>query len=327
MKPQDATYVAESIRTQISVEEMLHMGLTCNLLISLGEPPVLNKPEGLPTYPDHLPGNVNPNLIISLQELSKKSLLDFLKIEQPQFPPLASPEFMFGFTELQEQDNSFPTISDFYDYILATFKRLNLTLQTDKQIDFFDRFNIHIPASVPKDFSSTILKTLQDVESAIQIIKKQGEGSTISPADDGTTKLRDDLAHYYRFAEIYKGKKLILVDDQWKFGDEDIPFPEVYPMAEVPLGGYIPDKIKDDEKGKKAKVEAALKEFDTKFSEMMDQLQEAWSVNPTELVTAIFKTMFSLQESAQILISTPIAEDTSQGNYGPCFRYLQPDQR
>ncbi len=154
VKPQDdsgsETYVAESIKQQISVEEMLHMGLTCNLLVSLGEPPVLNTSEGLPTYPDHLPGNVNPNLIISLQGLSKESLLDFLKIEQPQFPPIASPEFTFGLTESQRTNRSFPTISDFYDYVLVTFQRLNPTLQTEKQIDLFSRF----PASIPKDFTS-----------------------------------------------------------------------------------------------------------------------------------------------------------------------------
>jgi Ferritin-like len=310
------TYVAESVRKQIATEEMLHMGLTCNLLVSLGEPPTLNSSDGVPTYPDRLPGNVNPSLIVSLQGLSKESLLDFLKIEQPQFDPIASPDFTFGLTESHENDSIYPTIGDFYDYVLSTFKRLNPTLQEDKQIEFFSSFDINIPEDIK--ISSTILKNLQDVESAIQIIKKQGEGSMISPADDGATKSRDDLAHYYRFAEIYKGKKLILVDEQWRFGDEDIPFPEVFPMAKVPPGGYKADQVREDVKDS---VSKALKDFDEAFTLMMNQLQEAWTTNPSALGAAV-GTMFSLRAPAQQLMSIPILADGSTGNFGPCFRLI-----
>ena len=273
---------ADAIRNQISLEEMVHMGLACNLLVSLGESPELNSPDGLPTYPDQLPGNVNPSLIVSLQGLSKESLRDFLQIEQPQFDPLASPEFTFGLTESQKSENSFPTIGDFYDYVLSTFQRLNPSLQTDKQIDFVSQFFTNPKENIPKNLKSTVLKTLEEVKSAIQIIKNQGEGSKISPADDGATESRADLAHYYRFAEIYKGKKMIRdeQDKKWKFGDEDMPFPNVFPMAKVPEGGYQADQIIDDGTDKKKKVMDALNEFDKSYSKMMNQLQEAWTTNP-----------------------------------------------
>ncbi len=210
-------------------------------------------------------------------------------------------------TEFQENDNSFPTIGDFYDYVLSTFKRLNPTLQTDKQIDLVDFFT---KENIPKDtFKSTILGNLQDVESAIQIIKKQGEGSRISPADDGE-KLKD-LAHYYRFAEIYKGKKLIL---ELKFGDEDIAFPDVFPMSKVPPGGYQKDQVPKH-------VAELLDKFDRNFTDMMNELQKAWTEDKTALGTAV-GIMFSLGETAQQLMNIPILADGSTGNFGPCFRYL-----
>jgi hypothetical protein len=311
--------VADAIKAQISIEEMLHMGLACNLLVALDQSPILNTSDGVPIYPGKLPGNVNPNLTVSLQGLSKKSLLDFLSIEQPQFPPLASPEFTFGLEVREENDNSFPTISDFYDYILRTFKKLNPTLKTDRQIEFAFRFQGNTPPNIPKDFSSTILKNLDDIETALQIIKKQGEGSHISPADDGNRdNPLEDLAHYYRFAEIYKGKKLALVNKELKFEGADIPFPDVFPMAKVPPGGYQEDQVRAEVR---VEVIQALKDFDEKFTQMMNYLQEAWTKDPNALGNAV-GSMFSLRESAQKLMSIPILADESSGNFGPCFRLV-----
>jgi hypothetical protein len=297
---------AEAIRDQISLEEMLHMGLACNLLTAIGGTPALNTSGGVPIYPGSLPGNVNPKLEVSLRGLSKEALLDFLKIEQPQFQPLIPPEFTFGLTERQENVDSFPTIGDFYSYILRTFNSLNPTLKKDKQVN--------LPLS-----KSIIVETLKDVEVAIETILLQGEGSPISPADDGNkTDPLEDLAHYYRFAEIYKGKKLALVNKELKFEGTDIPFPDVFPMAKVPLGGYQEDQVRAEVR---AEVSKALKDFDEIFTQMMNHLQEAWTKDPSALGNAV-GTMFSLREPAQKLMSIPILADGSSGNFGPCFRLV-----
>jgi Ferritin-like len=260
--------VADSIKEQIALEEMLHMGLACNLLTAIGGTPSLNTSDGVPSYPGSLPGNVNPELEISLRGLSREALLGFLEIEQPEFPPLTASNFTFGLKKSQENVNIFPTIGNFYSYILRTFNVLKPDLKIDKQVEF----------SLSK---SIVIKTLSDVETAIQTIQFQGEGSRISPSDDGIkdTTLKD-LAHYYRFAEINNGKKLILVDGQLKFEGDDIPFPEALSMAKVPLGGYKKEQIRAEVRDE---VGALLDEFDLKFTQMMNQLQEAWTSDPTAI--------------------------------------------
>jgi hypothetical protein len=298
--------VADSIREQISLEEMLHMGLACNLLAAIGGTPSLNTPDGVPSYPGLLPGNVNPELEIALRGLSREAVLDFLKIEQPQFPPLTTSEFTFELTRFQENVDVFPTIGDFYSYILRTFERLKPALITEKQVKF----------SLPK---SIIIKNLADVKRAIETIQLQGEGSRISPSDDGAKDVTlKDLAHYYRFAEIKQGKKLISVDGQLKFAGDDIPFPEVLSMAKVPLDGYQKERIRIEVRNE---VSQALDESDLIFTKMMNQLQEAWTNDPTAVGRAV-GYMFSLQAPAQKLMSIPILADGSSGNFGPCFRLV-----
>jgi Ferritin-like len=298
--------VADSIKDQIALEEMLHMGLACNLLTAIDGTPSLNTSDGVPSYPGSLPGNVNPELEISLRGLSKEAVLGFLEIEQPNFPPLISSKFTFGLEKLQENVDTFPTIGDFYSYILRTFNVLKPDLKIDKQVEFY----------LPK---SIVIKTLADVEMAIQTIQLQGEGSQISPSDDGIKDATlKDLAHYYRFAEINNGKKLILVDGQLKFEGADIPFPEAFPMAKIPLGGYKKEQIRTEVRDEVGQV---LDEFDLNFTQMMNQLQEAWTNDPTAIRRAV-RSMRSLQLPAQKLMAVSILADGSSGHFGPCFRLV-----
>ena len=76
---------------QIAIDEMLHMGLVCNMLTGLGQTPVINTPAVLPTYPGPLPGGVHPELIVGLSGLSQPTADLFTKIERP-LKPLAALE-------------------------------------------------------------------------------------------------------------------------------------------------------------------------------------------------------------------------------------------
>ena len=97
---------------QIALDEMLHMGLACNMLTGLGETPQIATPGVVPTYPGPLPGGVHPELIVPLSGLSKETADLFTRIERPE-KPLA-----LKVTE------TFPTIGAFYDAILAAFVKL-----------------------------------------------------------------------------------------------------------------------------------------------------------------------------------------------------------
>ncbi|MEJ8671641.1 ferritin-like domain-containing protein [Streptomyces sp. MS1.AVA.1] len=79
------------------------------------------------------------------------------------------------------------------------------------------------------------IENLDHVEQAIRIIMEQGEGTTSSPS----ASFEDDHpAHYYAFGEIYHGRELRRTDDGWQYVGAPVPFPDVRPMAPIPVGGW-----------------------------------------------------------------------------------------
>jgi hypothetical protein len=71
----------------VVIEEMLHMGLACNILNALGGSPQINKPGFIPTYPGPLPGGVETGLIVPLEPLSSDLVKNtFMGIEEPENP-------------------------------------------------------------------------------------------------------------------------------------------------------------------------------------------------------------------------------------------------
>src|SRR5262245_27302741 len=78
----DSDTAAVTIK-EIAVEEMLHLGLACNMLVGVGEKPGLHPPGMVPPYPGPLPGKVNPGLTIALRRLTPSQLKVFMDIEYP----------------------------------------------------------------------------------------------------------------------------------------------------------------------------------------------------------------------------------------------------
>src|SRR5882672_5324580 len=152
----------------IVLQEMLHMGLACNMLTTIGETPAIT--SNVPTYPGPLPGGVRPELTVALQGLSKDVVRDvFMQIEYPEDGPVRA--------ALAE---TFTSIGAFYDAILDAFKMLP-------------------PGSITgaRQLTSggvklTKLTTLAEVENAILKIKEQGEGTSQSPF---ATDFGGELAH------------------------------------------------------------------------------------------------------------------------------------
>jgi Ferritin-like len=263
----------------IVIDEMFHMGLACNMLTTVGGTPQVNSEDAVPKYPGPLPGGVRPWLRVALIGLTKEVVEEtYMQIEYPEGGPIA---FFRGET--------YPTIGEFYDAILAAFKKLQASQITGAR-------------QITSGQSLFAINTVADAEKAIDRIKRQGEGTSQSPfSDDFGTK----LAHYYRFAEIFHGRKLIkTAGGKWKYEGAPVPFPEVFPMAEVPAAGY-PD-------------EPQAREFDRSFTTMLDHLQRAWADgNGDELGNAI-GVMFELAGPARELMQKP--RPAGGGNFGPDFK-------
>jgi hypothetical protein len=270
---------AMSIREVIR-EEMLHFGLACNMLAGIGGRPALNQPSAVPDYPGPLPGGVIPDLLVTLAGLSKKTLELFMAIERPDFDPFGEPREIFA------------SIADFYAAIESSFDTVRPTVDGTAQLEG--------PLGLRR------LGDLDAIREAIALITTQGEGSEQSPEETP-----GDLAHYYRFAELYHGRKLIKRDGAWTYSGREISFPDVWPMAAVPKGGYAQGDVEPA-------VWDDVSKFDQRFTTMLNQLQDAWSNGNGGALIDSTGTMFSLRGPAVQLMQVPIP--AGGGNYGPCFR-------
>jgi hypothetical protein len=265
-------------------EEMLHLGLVCNLLTTLGGTPRIASPLTVPKYPGPLPGGVRPNLIVSLSGLTRQVVKEvFMEIEYPQGGPIALTLSM-----------TFTTIGDFYDAILKSFTKNASSITGAKQLT----------ANAPLLGTLFPIQSLADATKAVNEIKEQGEGTTQSPAGGGPG---GELAHYYKFAEIYHGKELVKnAQQQWVFEGNPVPFPEVFSVACVPAIGYPddPDAVK----------------FDKKYTKLLQQLEGAWTTGTQDqLDDAMMIMMPQLGGPARLLMQKPL--DAGGFTCGPCFRF------
>jgi hypothetical protein len=282
---QDQSGEVYDLVRSVVLEEMLHMGLACNMLRGIGGTPKITAP----VYPGPLPGGVRPELEVYLAGLSPATVEMYMQIELPEHPVAAAAD-------------GYPTIGAFYDAILAAFRSLSPPISPSGQLTAELSVGVPDPPNPDKTIEEdlTPVGSLADVEQAIATIKDQGEGTSLSP---DAPEFGGELAHYYRFGEIYHGRHLVPTPAGWEWAGDPVAFPACYPVARVPAGGY-PDV-------------PASQAFDKSFSELVGHLESAWGAGgQSELNQAIGK-MFSLYGLAQPLITTPLPG--GGGNYGPDF--------
>ena len=268
----DTTHPVRSLIHGVVMDEMLHLGLACNLLTTLGGRPELTG-RAAPEYPGPLPGCVRPELQVRLEGLTKPLLREvFMEIEWPEDGPLA-PEL-----------RSYATIGALYSAIADGFRELPSHCITGQhQITRGD----WLFAVCDKD----------DALRAIQLIKEQGEGTSQSPCAG------DKMAHYYAFAEVFHGRKLIEHPERgWVYEGAEVAFPEVRNVPPVPPGGY-PD---------------ATQAFDKVYSNMLRHLEATWNGEPSRIGRAI-SAMHELTDCAEVLMDTPLPG--GDGHYAPSWLY------
>jgi len=156
------------------------------------------------------------------------------------------------------------------------------------------------------------MDSLKGVLRAINTIKEQGEGASGTPVDYDPS----DWCHYYRFAEIAKGRKIVTISEEpkkWAYGTEVLPFPDVWPVAKLPKGGYDCDHVN-------GAVQHLMDRFDTAFTAMVDDLQATWTGGGQAALWRAVQAMFELQEFGLKLMQIPRYD--GKGNYVPRWRYL-----
>ncbi len=305
--------VAKSIRN-IFQEEMLHMAMVCNMIAGIGGEPKIYDPENGLKFPSGLPGGVHPELFLYLEGLNDCSLRNFIEIELPEeiaeiydyetkelvtLGGLCDKEGNIGEKKHVQSHEHNTTIGELYDRINELFQELQPKMNVERQL--------------AGPLSWWVMSDADSVSKAIDMIKEQGEGSeNVTPASTGM----DNLAHFYRFWEVFYQKKIVEEGDKYYFKDP-MPRPEIYNMARIPEGGYQKSEVAPE-------VWHLIYEFDKAYTDLVKLLQDAWAIDgrgQAALVNAI-EVMFKLERYALPLIKTPIPNSEEGLHYGPCFRML-----
>ena len=207
-----------------------------------------------------------------------------MEIEYPEAGPVV--------TALGEM---YTTIGAFYDAILAAFKDLSPPITGNNQL-----------TATIGDNELYAIKTIADAEKAINEIKQQGEGTSLLPT---APDFGGELAHYYKYAEIWRGTTLVQKDGKWQYAGDPIPFPAVYDMLPIPKGGYSSPS---------AEAKNALQAFDRQYTKVLNNLQSAWANGSQSDLGKAISAMFGLKSLAVALMQIPLPD--GKGVYGAEFK-------
>ena len=297
--PPGENVVSAQLIKSVLMEEMVHMCLASNILNAIGGDPQLTAP----TYPGYLPGHIGPDgepLLLSLLPFSEAAMKQGMNIEQPEDPP----DFPVAPEAFALAAPAAVTIGQFYEALDAFLATLD---PSDWQPD---RHQISDSQFLTGQVFA--VNGYVDAHRAISIIVSEGEGAQNNPLD-----FEDELAHYFRFGEIFHDRVLTKTGtgSGYAWGPErlGVDWDRVYPA--------IVDPQQHDFAGDPAAARAAQEACTKAYSLMVDALQRALTGEPDQLGVAV-RAMFDLRMAAQVALRTPLADGTSVS--GPAFHYLSP---
>lgn len=280
-------------------EEMLHMTIAANILNAMGGSPAINTPDFIPNYPGPLPMNIGDSLVVGLEKYSKEVVKNvFMEIEEPEDPL----EFPGGTDSGTEEEEEFNTIGEFYMAIQEKIRQLpggdNLPGSPQKQVtsSFFpadELFPIH---------------TKTDAINAIDIILEQGEGTSTMPTDE-----EGDIAHYYRFEELYVGKRLVMSEGSYAYDGAAIPFDpatvyNIFPNTKASMlaEGTNERRFVDD--------------FNAAYSRLLNGLHVTFNGQP-DFLDRTLGLMYDVKLQGERLCATPFPGKEGI-TIGPPFEYV-----
>jgi hypothetical protein len=282
----------------VVMEEMLHLTLVCNLLIAVGGAPQLVPPAAPPpTYPAFLPHS-DDAFRVNLMPFSLEALETFRSIERPA-PDAAPPE-----------PERYHTIAQFYEAIRREITRLAATEriftgERARQVDASYYYGGGGEAFPIID--------LESANKALDVIVFEGEGvhHSIWVDDREVVGEPGELAHYFRFDELYRGRRYVE-------GDTPSSGPTGKPIL-VDYGAVLPmrpnPKAADHPPG--SELRAMTEACNRTYSRLLSQLHAAFNGRPSELVEGV-QTMLELRYQAIALMHVPVGDGMTAG---PAFEW------
>jgi len=294
LKPGANTDVGTLIRSVV-IEEMLHLTIAANVLNAVGGCPVIDSSETVLNYPSRLPMGVVGGLTVHIGPMSMSQNRTFMAIEQPEDPIADRP------------GGDVTTIGDFYAAIIDRIKDFGEPAFATPSA----------PQVTAPWFPSKQLFAVTDVASAtraLSIVVEQGEGTISSPEDgDG----EGELAHYYRFAEIKHGRRLVpdpTAPEGYSYTGDPVVFTPagVHPMITDPSMDFYPPGTRAGH---------LAEQFNRNYRHLLVALQETFTGRPSAL-NAAMGVMYELRLAAIAMTTVP---DPRPGHAAqcvtPCWAY------
>ncbi|GAA2149444.1 ferritin-like protein [Humibacillus xanthopallidus] len=302
---------AAAIIGSVVGEEMLHLTIACNVLNAIGGTPRIDDPTFIPSYPGPLPMGVHSSLTVGLAKLSRRLVHDvFMAIEEPESVIHIPDGVPRALTAMAGQPE-FATIGQFYAAIKEKLADLEDASGKQKETIF-----VGDPARQVVDsrwYSSAELFAVSGLASAlaaIDVIVEQGEGTGASPLDG-----QHVVAHYYRFAEIVHGRRLVSVDAPpgWAFAGE--------PVGLDPAGVWdLVTDAKSADYPAHSPARVLVDMFNLSYTTLLGALDRTFNGHPDELSMAL-SVMVEMQLTAQKLVSTRLP---GTGRFAaPTFEYVR----
>lgn len=304
---------AEHIRG-VAIEEMLHVALIGNVINAVGGTVRIDR-DACPVFPLILTFEgktfADRRFPLSLARFSADTIKTFMEIEKPA--ALAGAPLALD----AEIDVPAPTIGDFYTHIL----------------DLMDEMEAAAPGTLftgdparqlPPDFywgaGGAIVKVtdMTSARAAIEQVIAQGEAAwpPSQEAFDQAIQRPYGIGHFYRFAEIHHGRYFTTSDDP-AGAPSGPPFIVDYTQVE----NILPDAKQTSYPAGSLAADLNLR-FNTRYTQMLRQLEEALTGSPDTLYTAIMNGMHGMTSVARKLMATPLEGDAEQCTGCPSFEWI-----
>lgn len=293
----DVNQKVRDIIHHVLLEEMLHLTLAANVLISLGGKPNLCCRALLVDFP--APLMENDEFKVELLPFSKEAIHQFLLIEKPSA------------SEEATNDVNHMTIGEFYDLIRKSLRILHKKLGNGIFVNRKDQ------VTGTSYYGPGNIQIVDDIDSALwalKTIRDQGEGDHHSVWEkDPTYKFKGPLepAHYFRFKQILMERTYRLHDDPSSSPTGPtlpVAWNDAYPVHPNP-------KIADYAESKELTKRAI--EFNQSYCNFLCGMNRAFNGFPEQMVGLVVE-MRKLRELAIDLVRQPYPGKRGF-NAGPTF--------
>lgn len=260
----------------VVLEEMFHATLVANVMNAVGATPLVS-PElsggklKKCYYPSGMP-HIQKDIKVSLSRFSRDAVLNFINIEAPEKPQDWQPSIARG---------QIHSIGHLYHIVLEHLIGLANDMGETKLFAGNPDHQVGPEKYYAAHGRVAPIKGLADAMAAISEVSQQGEGRvhvTNLTGDELLFHQSKEVAHYYRFKEIYAGREY----DR----DDDLTAPTGPRLLVDWSAVYNIRPIRHADSTSPAGLRDLLKTFETTYADLMTEIHRGFTGQPKALSKA-----------------------------------------